>query len=368
MTAPVSLPVGTLPTGEPVEVHDLVGRSLSVAVSTYGARIVGFRTPDRRGDVADVVLGFDDLAGYLQDGSYHGATVGRVANRIAGGRFELDGDPFVVPANEGANALHGGTQGFDSRLWTAEPGSGASPCVRLHRRSADGEMGFPGNLDVSVTFTVEGDDLVIDYEAVTDRPTVVNLTQHAYFCLAGAGSVEDHVLQVAASQYLPVGDDLLPIGPPSPVEGTPFDLRTPVRIGDRVRVAHPQVMLARGIDHTYVLDGPVETGPGDEGGLRLAARVEHPGTGRTLEVWTDQPGLQVYTGNMLDGTTVGRGGLVHRQGDGLCLEPQHFPDSPNRPGYPSTVLRPGATYRSREVLRTGVLAVAPPVDSRTTSS
>jgi aldose 1-epimerase len=350
MSEPVSLPVGTLPTGEPVEVHDLVGRNLSVAVSTYGARIVGFRTPDRQGNVTDVVLGFDNLAGYLHDDSYHGATVGRFANRIAGGRFELDGEQHTVPPNEGANALHGGPQGFDRRLWSAEPLGGASPSVRLSRRSPDGEMGFPGTLDVRVTFTVDADDLVIDCEAVTDRATVVNLTQHAYFRLAGGGTVEDHVLQVDASGYLPVGEDLLPVGPVAPVDGTPFDFRSPVRIGDRIRQGHPQVVRARGIDHTYVLDDA----PGS-GTVRRAARLEHPGSGRVLEVWTDQPGLQVYTGNMLDGTTVGRGGLVHRQGDAVCLEPQHFPDSPNRPDYPSTVLRPGMTYRSREVLRTGVL-------------
>lgn len=350
MSTPVSLPVGTLPTGQPVEVHDLVGRRLSVAVSTYGARIVGFRMPDRSGDVADVVLGFDDLEGYLGDAEYHGATVGRFANRIAGGRFVLDGVEHHVPANEGANALHGGTQGFDRQMWTAQPLGGEHPSVRLSRRSADGEMGFPGTLDVSVTFTVEGDDLVIDYEAVTDRATVVNLTQHAYFNLAGGGTAEDHVLQVDATGYLPIGPDLLPLGPVEPVEGSPFDLRTPVRVGDRIRQAHPQVVGARGIDHTYVLDG-------DRSGVRRAARLEHPGTGRTLEVWTDQPGLQVYTGNMLDATTVGRGGVLYRQGDAVCLEPQHFPDSPNRPDYPSTVLRPGETYRSREVLRTGVAPV-----------
>jgi len=363
MSAPVSLPVGNLPSGEPVEVHDLVGRGLSVAVSTYGARIVGFRMPDRGGDVVDVVLGFDDLDGYLGDCEYHGATVGRFANRIAAGRFVLDGAEHRVPANEGPNALHGGPQGFDRQLWTAEPTGVEHPSVRLRRRSPDGEMGFPGELDLSVTFTVEGDDLVIDYEAVTDRATVVNLTQHAYFNLAGGGTAEDHVLQVAASGYLPIGPDLLPLGPVEPVEGTPFDLRTAVRVGDRIRRAHPQVVRARGIDHTYVLDGEMLDGEmldGETGvGVRRAARLEHPGSGRVLEVWTDQPGLQVYTGNMLDATTVGRGGVMYRQGDAVCLEPQHFPDSPNRPDYPSTVLRPGQTYRSREVLRTGVTEAAP---------
>lgn len=347
----MSRPVGTLAGGEPVEVHDLVGARISVSVSTYGARIVGLHTPDARGEVADIVLGFDDLDGYLGDGDYHGATVGRFANRIAGGRFELDGTAHSVPANENGNALHGGPQGFDRRLWTARTLDDGEACVRLSRRSPDGEMGFPGTLDVSVTFTVQGDDLLIDYEAVTDRPTVVNLTQHAYFCLAGGGTVEDHVLQVDAEAYLPIDTDLLPVGEPAPVADTPFDLRTPVRIGAQVRRSHPQVLLARGIDHTYVLR-PAAAGADP---VRRAARVEHPPTGRTLEVWTDQPGLQVYTGNMLDGSTVGRGGRVHRQGDGLCLEPQHFPDSPNRPDYPSTVLRPGETYRSREVLRAGVV-------------
>lgn len=357
---------GTLPTGEPVEVHDLVGTRISVSVSTFGARIVGFRAPARDGEVDDVVLGYDDLEGYLADGDYHGATVGRFANRIAGGRFELDGQVHQVPANEGSNALHGGPVGFDRQLWAAGPRPGGEASVRMHRRSPDGEMGFPGTLEVAVTFTVDGADLIIDYEAVTDAPTVVNLTQHAYFRLGGGGTVEEHVLQVDASRYLPVDAGLLPVGDPEPVQGTPLDLRSGVRIGDRVRLAHPQVVLARGIDHTYLLDGPLERG------VRRAARVEHPGTGRTLEVWTDQPSLQVYTGNMLDGTSVGRGGRLHRQGDGLCLEPQHLPDSPNRPDYPSTVLRPGETYRSREVLRTGVLdadaGMEPPVDSRTTSS
>jgi len=364
-------------------VHDLVGRRIGVSVSTYGARIVGLRTMDRHGDVADIVLGFDDLDGYLSDSSYHGATVGRFANRIAAGRFELDGTAHEVPANEGGNALHGGPVGFDRHVWTAEPVDSGEASVCLRRRSPHGEMGFPGALDVTVTFTVDGDELSIDYEAVTDRATVVNLTQHAYFCLAGRGSVEDHVLQVDAGGFLPVDADLLPVGPIQAVDGTPFDFRTPTRIGDRVRVAHPQVLRARGIDHTFVLDGPDSSdgpdGPDGPTGLRRAARVEHPGSGRTLEVWTDQPGLQVYTGNMLDGTVVGRDGLVHRQGDGLCLEPQHFPDSPNRPDYPSTVLRSGETYRSREVLRTGLMTPRPegatsgepgpaPVDSRATSS
>jgi aldose 1-epimerase len=272
--------------------------------------------------------------------------VGRFANRIAGGRFTLDGTEYRIPLNEPAAALHGGTGGFESVPWERdEPRDGS---VTLRRTSPDGENGFPGTLQVTVTYAVEGSQLRIEHEARTDAPTVVNLTNHAYWNLAGAGSVEDHEVTLAAAQFLPVDEHLIPSGPPAPVADTPFDLRSSQRIGARLREGHPQLRATRGYDHTYVIDGDP-----DADGLRHAVRVVEPRSGRTLELRTDQPGVQFYTGNMLDGSLVLGDGSAARQGDAFCLEPQAFPDSPNRPDFPSTVLRPGEVYRSRSALRFG---------------
>jgi aldose 1-epimerase len=328
---------------------DLSGRYLEVGVVELGARLAMLRAPDRNGVRADVVLGFDEPA-YAADRAFFGATVGRFANRIAGGTFVLDGTRHHLPCNEDGVALHGGTDGFDRKIFTADavverPGGRSAT---LRRTSPHGENGFPGTLEVAVTYTIVGSEVTIEHTARTDAPTVVNLTNHAYLNLAGGGTVDDHVVRIAAGHYLPVDAHLIPTGELAPVHGTPFDFRGRARIGARLREAHPQLRRTRGYDHTYVLDRP--TGAD----LILAAHIEEPHSGRTLTLLTDQPGVQFYSGNFLDGTTVLRDGRVARQGDAFCLEPQHFPDAPNRPEFPSTVLRPGQLYRSRILLRFGV--------------
>jgi aldose 1-epimerase len=333
-------------------VIDLSGPVLEVGVIPFGARLAMLRAPDRHGTCGDVVLGLS-AAGYRGDRAYLGATVGRYANRIAGGTFCLDGRRYHVPCNEDGAALHGGPGGFDQQIFAADPvvvGADGSRSVTLRRTSTAGENGFPGTLEVAVTYRVSGAEVHIDHTATTDAPTVVNLTNHAYFNLTGrGGTVEDHKLRIPATHYLPVDARLVPTGGPSPVDGTPFDLRSPTRFGRHLRSAHPQLTAARGYDHTFVLRRGAP-------GLAVAAHVEEPASGRTLTVLSDQPGVQLYSGNFLDGTTVLRGGTVARQGDAFCLEPQHFPNSPNEPGFPSTVLRPGERYRSRIVLRFGLAA------------
>jgi aldose 1-epimerase len=330
------------------EVIGLGGSGLEVGVVELGARLALLRAPDRDGVLADVVLGLDP-AGYAADRTFLGATVGRYANRIAGGTFVLDGCRYVLPCNEPGVALHGGTDGFDRRRFTAEPVRTApdgTRSVTLRRTSPDGENGFPGTLDVAVTYAVRSHELSIEHTATTDRATVVNLTNHAYLNLAGpGGTVEDHRVRIPASRYLAVDERLIPTGELAPVAGTPFDLRSLTRIGHRLRDGHPQLARTRGYDHTFVLDRPGGTN------LALAAYVEEPTSGRTVTFFTDQPGVQFYSGNFLDGTTVLRDGSRVRQGDAFCLEPQQFPNAPNEPGFPSTVLRPGERYRSRIVLR-----------------
>jgi aldose 1-epimerase len=320
----------------------LRGEYLSAEVVALGARLARLRVPDAAGVPGDVVLGLSD---YRADRAYLGATVGRYANRLAGGAFVLDGRRYTVPRNEGTVALHGGTDGFDRQEFTTSAGDHA---VTFRRTSQDGENGFPGNLEVAVTYTVRDRELEIEHTAVTDAPTVVNLANHAYLNLAGAGSVEGHRIRIAAAAYLPVDAALIPTGECAPVAGTPFDLRTPTPIGRHLRADHPQLHRTRGYDHCYVLDG----GPG----LREAAYVEEPVSGRTLTLLTDQPGLQFYSGNSLDGSFALHDGTAVRQGDAFCLEAQAFPDAPNQPSFPSAVLRPGETYRSRTVFRFGVLA------------
>ena len=342
---------GRLDDGRGVERFVLGGDALQVAVLAYGATIQSVVVPDRDGRVADVVLGFHDLAGYLAPHPYFGATIGRFANRIAGGRFELDGVEHQLPVNDGPNCLHGGPVGFDKALWSVHSTSGDS--VELRHVSPDGDMGFPGRLMVSVTFSVSGTDLRVGYEATTDRPTVVNLTNHSYFNLggAGAGSAQDHEVRVVASRYTPVDETLVPTGELAPVDGTPMDLRTLRPLGAALRDGHGDEQVRRaadGFDHNWVLDG---SEPRSE---RLAVQVREPASGRTLEVWTDQPGVQFYTGSLLDGTVVGKDGCAYDKGDAFCLETQHFPDSPNQPAFPSTVLRPGETFRTTTVFRFGL--------------
>ncbi|MGD2068279.1 MAG: aldose epimerase family protein [Gemmatimonadota bacterium] len=343
---------GTLPDGRPVETFTMRNRNgVEVRAISWGGIITHLLTPDREGRLDDIVLGFDSLEPYLAGTPYFGAIIGRYGNRIARGRFELDGKTYTLATNDGPNHLHGGEVGFDKVLWDAEPfQSDTAAGVVFSRTSPDGEEEYPGNLTVRVTYTLtDRDELIFDYHATTDRPTPVNLTQHSYFNLAGEGSgdVLAHDLTIRASHYTPVDSTLIPTGEIAPVEGTPFDFREPHAIGERIDADDPQIRRGPGYDHNFVLDREGE-------GLELAARVTEPTRGRTLEIWTLEPGLQFYSGNFLDGSLVGKGGAPYELRGGFCLETQHFPDSPNQPGFPATVVRPGEEYGTRTVLRFGV--------------
>jgi aldose 1-epimerase len=343
---------GELPDGREVYAYTLDnGRGVTLEAISYGGIIVSLDTPDRRGRRGDIVLGYDDLSGYLKETPYFGAIIGRYGNRIANARFTLDGRTYQLAANNGPNHLHGGDIGFDKVLWSAMPFSRAdSVGVVFRYTSPDGEEGYPGNLAATVTYTLTTDgSLVFDYEATTDKPTPVNLTQHSYFNLAGDGArdVLDHVLTIYADSFTPVDSTLIPPGKIEPVAGTPFDFRTPMAIGARIGATDQQLEYGGGYDHNFVLD---RSGPG----LAHAAHVYEPTTGRTLDIYTTEPGLQFYSGNFLDGSLVGKSGHVYEHRYGFCLETQHYPDSPNEPGFPSTILRPGEEYRSRTVLRFGV--------------
>jgi aldose 1-epimerase len=359
MTAPsgariTRAPFGTLPTGEQVQAFTMTNaRGLEMRVLDYGGIIVSLRTPDRTGKLGDIVLGFDDLQGYVKSSPYFGAIAGRYANRIAKGRFTLDGTTYKLAVNNGPNALHGGLKGFDKVVWQAEP-SADSAGVRLVLRytSADGEEGYPGTLRTTVRYTLsDSNQLTVDYEATTDKPTPVNLTQHTYFNLAGEGSgtVLDHVVTINADRYVPIDSTSIPTGDLPSVGGTPFDFRKPTAIGARIDQPDPQLKNGNGYDHTFVLNRPQGST-----GLVHAAHVVDPTSGRTLDVSTTEPGVQFYTGNFLDGTVVGKSGHAYPRRGGFCLETHHFPDSPNQPRFPSTILRPGGTYRSRTVFAFGV--------------
>lgn len=323
------------------------GCGMAARVGTHGARLLSLRVPDRAGAPVEVVLGYDRLEDWAEDDGFMGATIGRCANRIARGRFELDGQTFYVPINKPPNALHGGPRGFDKAVWRAEPAAGGAALALTHV-SPDGDQGFPGTLRARVRYALTGDGaLSLDYEAETDRPTVVNLTNHAYFNLAGGGDVLDHLLTVAADSFTPVDAALIPTGELRAVAGTPFDFRVPARIGARVdEPGDEQLRIAGGYDHNFVLQPP----PPDHA-LRFAARLEEPTRGLSMEVWTTEPGVQFYSGNFLDGSRRGRGGVALGHRSGLCLETQHFPDSPNRPEFPSVLLRPGETFRSSTLYR-----------------
>lgn len=344
-------PFGRLPDGTPVDLYH-VGSSdgrISMDVITYGGIITSLRAPDRQGRYDDIVLGYDTLDGYLNASPYFGAIVGRYANRLAKGRFTLDGTTYQLPVNNGPNSLHGGTRGLDKVVWKAEPfddSTGAG--VVLTYTSPDGDMGYPGQLDVTVTYRLTSDSrLIVDYEARSDKATPVNLSQHSYFNLTGASrDVLGHQLTLAASQYTPVDSTLIPTGELAPVAGTPFDFRTATAIGARIAQPHDQLHMGGGYDHNFVLDGT---------GFRRAARVVEPASGRTMEIHTDQPGIQFYSGNFLDGSITGKRGIVYGHRWGFCLETQHFPDSPNQPSFPSTILRPGETLKSRTVFTFGVV-------------
>lgn len=324
--------------GEPVTRYTLARGALRLQVIDYGAIVTRLEVPDRAGRTANVVLGLDALQGYETVSPHFGAVAGRFANRIAGGRFPLDGRIVALPVNDPPNTLHGGPEGFAKRLWRAE--AVEETRLVLARRSCDGEMGFPGNLDVSVTYSLPEDGMVrIDYAAWTDRPTVLNLTNHSYFNLAGegAGDVLGHEVRLFADAFTPTDAVQIPTGEIRPVAGTPFDFREAVPLGARIREADPQLVRAKGYDHNLVLRGAAGT-------LRPAAVCRDPGSGRVLEVATTQPGLQLYTGNTLDGTLVGPSGRTYRSGDGVCFEAQGFPDAPNRPDFPSAVLRPDERF------------------------
>jgi aldose 1-epimerase len=345
-----STPFGTLPDGTPVELFSLANANgMTVAITSYGGAIVSIVAPDRLSQLADVVLGHDHLDGYLGQTSYFGALVGRCCNRIRNGRFTLDGQTYQLSRNEGANHLHGGANGFDKALWHARPWpSGKGAALTLEYSSKDGEEGYPGNLATQVTYTLtDANELVIEYSATTDKPTIVNLTSHSYFNLTGKGDILDYEIQINAERFTPVGDGLIPSGELRGVEGTPFDFRKPTRIGARIDVADDQLRFAQGYDHNFVLLR-------QSGGLTLAAEVYEPTHGRTLKVFTTEPGLQFYSGNQLDGSITGKAGQIYGRRAAFCLEAQHYPDSPNQPAFPSIVLRPGQTYRQTTVYQLGV--------------
>lgn len=341
---------GKLPGGEPVMLATLAdGHGLEVRVSSYGASLVSIRTPDRAGLVEDVLLGFDRLADYLDPAvqagwPYLGSTIGRHANRIAGARFAIDGQEYRLAANEGHNQLHGGPIGFDRAAWQAEMLDGA-PGVRLRHVSPDGDQGFPGHVEVETDFLIGAPgELVIRYSATTDRPTHVSLASHPYFNLAGrrSRSIAQHRLTVAAAAILPIDASAIPLpGPPLPVLGTPFDLREGRMIGALVEADHPQLRTGDGLNHCFLLDPAASP----------AARLEHPESGRRMDLVTTEPGLQIYSANAFDGSLRDSDGRPFVRRQAIALEAQHFPDSPNRPDFPSTLLRPGERYRSETRLR-----------------
>jgi aldose 1-epimerase len=347
-------PFGTTTDGQDIDQYTLTNANgVSVSIITYGGIVTSVIVPDRYGNMANINLGFDNLADYQTRNPYFGCITGRYANRIANATFELDGNTYTLAANNGPNSLHGGAVGFDKRVWEATPVEGDNEVgVSFHYLSPDGEEGYPGNLDVTVVYTLTDDnELRMDYTATTDAPTVVNLTNHNYWNLAGEGqgTIYDHILWVDADRYTPVDATLIPTGELAPVEGTPFDFRLPKPIGPGQRSSFEQIVLGRGYDHNFVLNR-------DEGdtSMMLAARVHEPESGRVLEVWTDQPGLQFYAGNFLDGSLIGPSGHLYRQSDAFALETQHYPDSPNQPDFPSTVLRPGETYQTTTIYRFAV--------------
>jgi aldose 1-epimerase len=348
-------PFGTTPEGVAVEEYVLTNdNGMEVRIITYGGVITSIRVPDRNGVMGNVVLGFNTLEDYMTKSPYFGNITGRYANRIANAKFTLEGTEYTLAANNGPNSLHGGEEGFDKKVWTAkEVVSDTEVGVELSYLSPDGEEGYPGNLETTVTYTLNNqNELVMNYKATTDKATVVNLTNHSYFNLAGNGSgtILGHELMLNADNYTPVDDTLIPTGEIVSVKGTPFDFREATRIGDRTRSNHIQMVYGRGYDHNWVLN---RTDPEDTS-MMLAAMLHDPSSGRVLEVLTTEPAIQFYAGNFLDSTIVGSGGGMYRQSDGLCLETQHYPDSPNQPEFPSTVLNPGETYDTTTIFRFSV--------------
>jgi aldose 1-epimerase len=324
-------------------------KDMEVKILTYGGILQEVSVPDRKNRVGNVTLGFDNLADYVAKSPYFGCITGRYANRIALGTFTLDGVTYHLPINNPPNSLHGGTVGFDKHVWAATPFTTSKTVgLVLEFTSPDGDQGYPGELTTKVTYTLtQQNEIVMDYEATTDAPTIVNLTNHAYWNLQGEGTsaIYDHVLELDAPSYTPVDPTLIPTGAIDPVAGTPLDFTKPTAIGDRIRNGDEQLVIGRGYDHNWVLDRP---SPNDTS-LILAARVKEPDSGRVLSIYTTEPGIQFYSGNFLDGTLVGTSGRMYRQGDGFALETQHYPDSPNHSNFPSTVLRPGEVYETQTI-------------------
>jgi len=334
---------GCLPDGQKIDLYILKNpEGMKAALTNYGAILVSLEVPDKNGEFADITLGYDDLKGYLEETPYFGATVGRYANRIKGAAFTLNGKEYHLAKNNNNNHLHGGIKGFDKRVWNAEPfEKDDSAGITFRYLSPDGEEGYPGNLSCAVTYTLtQNNELRIDYEAETDQATPVNLTHHSYFNLKGQGNgdILGHELFINADKYTPVDGELIPTGEILPVKGTPMDFTSPTAIGGRIG------QVPGGYDHNFVLNGGQVT-------LRLAARVFEPESGRVIEIYTTEPGIQFYSGNFLDGTIKGKSGKIYEQHYGFCLEPQHFPDSPNHPEFPSTILEPGDKYSTTTVFR-----------------
>jgi aldose 1-epimerase len=343
-------PFGKTSDGRDVELYTLTNKKgMEVAITNFGGIIVALKAPDRNGKFDDVVLGYDSLDGYLTNKAFFGALIGRYGNRIAHGKFALNGANYTLPKNDGDNTLHGGPEGFNKRLWTAKDVSGAKgQALELTYMSKDGEEGFPGNLTVKVVYTLtDQNELTITYSATTDKETVVNLTNHSYFNLAGQGTgdILGHQLMIRGDHITAVDDTLIPTGELRPVKGTPFDFTHSTAIGERINQDDPQIKVGKGYDHNWVLNAHGPHSP------VLAAEAYEPNSGRVLQVLTVEPGVQFYSGNFLDGTITGKGGKVYKYRYGFCLETQHFPDSPNHPKFPSTTLKPGQTYSTTTVFK-----------------
>lgn len=340
--------------GRPVDLYTLTNSNgMEVRAMTYGGIIVSMRVPDKNGKVADVVLGHDELDGYMPNPPYFGAIVGRYANRIANGTFTVDGVKYTLAKNDGPNTLHGGVVGFNQKIWEgAEFKNAKGVGVAFTYLSKDGEEAFPGNLKVKVSYTLTNkNQLILDYEATTDKATPVNFSQHSYFNLAGAGTgdILGHEVMLNADRFTPVDKTLIPTGELRPVQGTPMDFTKPTTIGSRINDSYEQLVLGHGYDHNFVINRTDKDA--DKGGLALAAKVHEPTSGRVLEVFTTEPGVQFYSGNFLDGTIVGKQGHAYKQRYGFCLETQHYPDSPNHPDFPSTILKPGTTFHSETIFK-----------------
>ena len=340
-------PFGPPQNGIAVDLYTLRNnKGVEAAICNYGGLVISLKVPNRWGGFGDVVLGYDNLADYIKDTPYFGAMIGRYGNRIAKGKFTLDGKEYTLPINNGPNALHGGLKGFDKVVW--EPkilARSEGPSLQLRYTSKDGEEGYPGNLSVTAVYTLTDDNaLKLEYTATTDKDTVLNLTQHSYFNLAGKGDILNHTVMIPADKFTPVDSTLIPTGELRPVDGTPFDFRTPTPIGARIGQDDEQLKFGNGYDHNWVINKPM-------GKLGLMARVFEPTSGRVLEVLSTEPGLQFYTGNFLDGKLKGKGGCVYQFRNAFCMEPQHYPDSPNQPNFPSVVLKPGQVYKNTIIFK-----------------